>query len=189
MAFLTKRLDVSSALIATNTSIQRDLLENWDQSSGVMNSGLLKFHKHLVLFGPVFGDCMPDITYLGKKSLAKSLMGEGWRKDFSQHSGKEHVASAYIDAENGEPILEYVSFIDKEGRSMLDFSYERLILPFKTSKGCPQTLTYSALVRLNSAHDHQPSPINRRNLYLPSNSPVVLGKDENANLSHLGSGL
>ena len=184
MAILTKQLDISHVWEAPTSERQRDLFQVWDRANGIMCREILQFYKHLVMFGIPLDNVVPKITYMGSDSLAKRVMGSGWRSELAKHTGKDDTAAAYIAAAKGKPILEYVCFISLGGTDRL--TYERMILPFKTQKGWPQLVTLSTLIHLDqhllNAPDHLTSQKNQNLKYSPANSQVLLGSAVDPNL-------
>ncbi len=179
MAVHTKLLDDCVFDTPDVSKTQLELFQTWDRSGGSaderLHASLFGMADELVLFGMPMKTAIPEITHVGKRSLAGRVMGTGWRNDLNAGGGSDAVAAAYLKACEGEPVLEHVTYETFRDGKRFQLEYRRLVLMIRTPKGFPFLATYSELEQLDCAVRPSASPEIRFGLSHRANNHVLLG--------------
>ena len=187
MPAVIKRLDLYRLRSRAISKRQAKLFDIWDANKGRYSSELNKMSDHLVYFGMPMGSCIPQIMYMGDKSLAKMVMTTGWRNELNEHISDAEAGDPYMLAAHGEPSLESVHFSTLKNGVPKHLEYERLVLQFRSETGHPFLVTLSTATAISIGTDHPPSQQNPSYSMLLASNPILLGSEQKPSLSHLVS--
>lgn len=184
MRVITEPLDASRIPSFPSSDRQRNLYLSWEKNKGLLTKDIETHYEHLVLFDVPREEEVPEILYIGPKSIAAAVMGQSWRTELQSHISGENAASAYVTAHTGNPALEFVAFSTEIDNKEIQLIYERMVLKFHTLAGYSILATLSTMINFRGIGDHPANLGNQTMEGLRANSPVLLGKESEPKLVH-----
>lgn len=163
---------------------QRQMIELWD-SNAVFDERLISYAEQCVIYLPPNDEQMPLVLYTGDNSLAERRLGTDWRKQAKGLKGCSTLPKLYQKVyDQREPLAEYVVVENGDVKCC----YERLILPFRTSRGIPHLVTFCEEIEFHAPIVRQPSHDSSTHPLAQEHSHLLLGQADNPTQAPVGSG-
>lgn len=184
MAFITKALDIQLLADGKASKRQHRLFEIWDRNNGIIRADIGAVHSHILLLGMPTSDGLPEITFVGRNSLANHLVNADWRDDLEGQDGGDAIAAGYHSAAIGDPVFEHVTHLVVRDGQPFYLDYQRSVYRFETPTGRSQMVTLSTLLDTNYLPSHPANPRSLPATHLLTSSPFSLGKGVASSLMH-----
>lgn len=170
----TLEIDLAVHKVMLNEG-QKSLLQTWIDSP-VLDNRLEPLLAKTIVYLPPDDSFMPDDVFKGSASLASMRLGDNWREDLEGLANSDLIPELYQKCyELREPQMDYVQIRNSRG---VQFSYERLLLPFKLPNGVPMLVNLSELTKFSHATAHQPNHDNHLDPSSLLHKGLLLGWEE-----------